>query len=171
MFPSLLHTCGEARHNFCIHWGKHPKRRGFPRDAQSSTVVEKPVVELLSILAPSPSSRGFRPLSPSREAHLSAQRATAEAPARFPSSDVNSGRPRDPQAAQGPRAQAPLGVDSRPTCSAATACLARVTSMPSTGTAAPSRRASSSSTGLIVKETTTVKRASASRCRSASAAR
>jgi ribonuclease P protein component len=66
--------------------------------------------ETLSILA-RPSRRGpTTSLFPPYEAHLSAQRSTAEASARLPGADVLPGRPGDPEAAQGPRPQAPFGV-------------------------------------------------------------
>jgi ribonuclease P protein component len=48
--------------------------------------------------------------SPPHEADLSAQCSSAEASSWFPGADVHPGRPGDPEAAQGPRSQAPLGV-------------------------------------------------------------
>jgi ribonuclease P protein component len=64
----------------------------------------------LSILARVPRRGSSIVQSPLREAHLSAQRPQAKAPAWVPRTDVLSGRPGDPQAPPGAWSQAPLGI-------------------------------------------------------------
>jgi hypothetical protein len=124
-----------------------------------SLILARPLAEGLRLL-----------LSFSREAHLSAQRSSAEAPARLPGTDVNPGRPRDPEAAQSPRAEASLRLSFRSTCSAATASPGRVISMRCTGKAGPSPRAFSFSTALTARGTRAARRDSESRCRRRSVA-
>ena len=110
--PRVLHTCGEAWAKQCIHWGKQAERRRFLVAAKPTAAVEKPVIGLLSILAPGPHSRASISLSSPREAHLSAQSSQAQAPARLPGAHVDAGRPGNPQAPPSSRAEAPLGVSS-----------------------------------------------------------
>src|SRR4051794_18085443 len=54
--------------------------------------------------------RVFLPLCIFLEADLSAKRASAEAPPRLSRADVDARRPRDPEASESPRPEAPLGL-------------------------------------------------------------
>jgi len=66
-----------------------------------------------SILARRPSEKGARSsfsLTSYREADLSAERTPQEAEARIPRAHVDAGRPRDPEATQGPGPQAAFGL-------------------------------------------------------------
>jgi len=54
--------------------------------------------------------RVFLPLCIFLEADLSAKRASAEAPPRFSRADVDACRPRDPEAPEGSRPEAALGL-------------------------------------------------------------
>ena len=88
----------------------------------------------------------FLPLRP-RETDLPAQRAPAEAQARFSCAHGDACGPRDSEAPPCKGPEASLRVKQAPLCNAGTACLARETSMLSTARDARPRPGSWSSTG------------------------
>jgi large subunit ribosomal protein L34 len=61
--PSVLHSCGESRLDFCIQWGKHARRRKVSIRTRAALAVEKPVARPLSILAEARRPTGLDPLS------------------------------------------------------------------------------------------------------------